>query len=594
MARVGKNRLMAAQYKIAAMITKDFRLYLRLLKYLGPYKWLFPLSLVGFMLVAAGNMLTAELFKYLELAFNEPESHWRWSAPLALVGVALSLGCGNFIGTFSMDYLGRRVIHSLRSDLFDHLLQLPKSFYDRSSGGKLISQLVFSVEQVAESTTVGLTSVFRDGLTVIALMGYLFYQSWKLTLVQLVVLPILTLLIYIASRYLRKYSRRIQDSMSDVANAASEAFAGFAVIRIYNGLAYEIKRFRDISRDNFRQNIKFRFVNRISGPLINICTAVAFATIVWLTFNSSWHNDFASIGAFVSYITAIGLLVAPLKSLSQVNSYFQKGLAAAEQIFSNIDKPQELDTGKLSLSNISGAVRLSKVGFAYADGAEVLRQVDLSIEPRQSLAIVGRSGSGKSTIMQLLQRFYDCSTGAILLDGVDIRDLRLAELRRHIASVEQDIFLFNDSIYNNLSYGSQDISRADAERALEQAHALEFVHQLPDGIDTVVGDSGHSLSGGQRQRLALARAFIKQAAILLLDEATSALDSESEAHIQQALASMRQQCTTIIIAHRLSTVESVDKIVVLDAGEVVDSGSHAELIARAGLYQKLYQQQFSQ
>ena len=224
MARVGKDRLMAAQYKIAAMITKDFRLYLRLLKYLGPYKWLFPLSLVGFMLVAAGNMLTAELFKYLELAFNEPESHWRWSTPLALVGVALSLGCGNFIGTFSMDYLGRRVIHSLRSDLFDHLLQLPKSFYDRSSGGKLISQLVFSVEQVAESTTVGLTSVFRDGLTVIALMGYLFYQSWKLTLVQLVVLPILTLLIYIASRYLRKYSRRIQDSMSDVCQCCQRGF----------------------------------------------------------------------------------------------------------------------------------------------------------------------------------------------------------------------------------------------------------------------------------------------------------------------------------------------------------------------------------
>ena len=580
------------QYKMTAMLKSDFQLYLRLLAYLGPYKLLFPLSLLGFLMVAAGNMLTAELFKYLELAFNDAESPWRWRAPLALVAVALLLGMGNFIGSFTMDYLGRRVIHSLRSHLFDHLLRLPKTFYDKSSGGKLISQLVFNVEQVAESTTLGLTSLLRDGLTVCTLLGYLFYQSWRLTLVQVLVLPVLVLLIFTAGKYLRKYSRKIQDSVGDVAKVAGEAFAGFGVIRIYNGVRYEQQRFRAISRHNFRQNLKFRFVNRITGPIINVSTAIAFATIVWLTFNTSLQQDFASIGAFVSYITAIGLLVAPLKSLSQVNAVFQKALAAAEKIFANIDAQPEPDSGTRSLPRVAGSLQLVDLSFNYGADDSVLHQLNLSIEARSSVAIVGRSGSGKSTLVQLVQRFYDPDQGQILLDGVDIRELKVAELRRHIASVEQQVFLFNDSIYNNLSYANPSIDRAAAELALQRAHALEFVEQLPEGMDTVVGDSGQSLSGGQLQRLALARAFAKDAAILILDEATSALDNESEAYIQQALAEIRQRCTSIVIAHRLSTVENADKIIVLDRGKIVDVGSHSELIARAGLYQSLYKQEF--
>ena len=576
------------------MIKRDLKLFYRLFSYLGSYKFLLPVSVVGFALAAAGNMLTAELFKYLELAFNEPESPWSVGAPLALVGVAALLGGGNFVGTFTMDYLGRRVIHNLRTDLFRHLLRLPKAFYDKSSGGRLISQLVYNVEQVAESTTLGLTSVLRDGLTATALLAYLFYQSWKLTLVQVLVLPLLVFIIYTAGKYLRKYSRKIQASVGNVAKSASEAFAGFQVIRAYNGLDYERARFNRFSEHNFRQNVKFRFVNRASGPLINIATSVAFATIVWLTFNSQLKQDFASIGAFVSYITAIGLLVAPLKALSQVNSVFQKAFAAAEQIFASMDAPAEIDAGRQTLARVQGRVDFVDIHFTYAERAPVLNGLSFSVAARQSVALVGRSGSGKSTLMQLLQRFYEPDSGQILIDGVPIASLTLSDLRSHLAVVEQSVFLFNDTIYNNLTYGSDQISSSRLRQALSDAHALEFVEQLSAGWDTVVGDSGVNLSGGQRQRLALARAFLKNAPILILDEATSALDSESEAYIREALALARAERTTIVIAHRLSTVESVDNIVVLDEGVVVDSGNHQELINRPGLYQSLYQQQFAE
>ena len=575
------------------MIKADWRLYRRLFTYLGGKRWLFPLSFLGFALVAGGNMLSAQLFTYLELAFNQPESPWRVWAPLFIIGVALLLGVGSFMGVFVMDYLGRHVIHRLRTDLFNHILRLPKTFYDNSSGGKVISQLVFNVEQVAESTTTGMCTVLRDGLTVLGLLGYLLHGNWKLTLVQIVLLPLIALVVSKASRYLRKYSQRIQSSVADVSKAASEAFAGFQVIRIYNGLAYERARFDAISQKNFGQHLKFRFVNRISGPLINFFSACAFGLVVALVFYTPLQDEFASLGAFMSYITAVGLLVGPLKNLSAVNAVFQKALAAAEQIFFHIDAAPETDAGTITLRTVRGALTFENVSFAYDNQIPVLDDVSLTIPAHQTVAIVGRSGGGKSTLVQLVQRFYDPASGRILLDGVDLRDLSLEHLRMQIAVVSQSIFLFNDSIYNNLVYGlDHEPDRNRLTEALDCAHAHEFINRLPEGWDSVVGDSGVNLSGGQRQRLALARAFLKQAPILILDEATSALDTESETWIQDALERLRKRCTTIVIAHRLSTVEKADCILVLEHGRIVESGAHATLLDRGDVYKKLYERQF--
>ena len=574
-------------------LTRDLRLYTRLLSCLDGCKWLLLVSLVGFILVAAANMWMAELFQYLEAAFNAPQSDWRWRTPLLIVGASLALGVGNFVGVFSMDYLSRYAIHRLRCRLFNHLLKLPKSFYDRSSGGRLIGQLVFHVEQVADSITSGLTALLRDGLTVIALLVYLFWYSWALTLVQLIMMPPIVMVVYRAGIYLRKYSQRIQQSVGDVSKVAAEAFNGFQVIKIYAGDVYERQRFAHISAHNFRQNTKFKLVERLSSPLVHLLVALSFGLVVWLTFHSFLHQDFATLGTFMSYVTATGLLVRPLKGLSTVNSVFQKGLAAAGEVFATIDLPPETDQGARQLPRARGMVEFHDVGFHYPQGSsEVLNRVSFRIKPRQSVAIVGRSGCGKSTILHLLQRYYNCTAGTILLDNIPITAYTLADLRRNIAVVSQQVFLFNDTIYNNLCYGASAFSALQITKALDQAHATDFVAKLPNGLQTVVGDHGVNLSGGQCQRLALAQAFLKNAPILILDEATSALDVESEAHIQQALRDIQRNRTTFIVAHRLSTVEQADVILVLEQGKITEQGTHQELIAQGQHYAALYQRQF--
>jgi subfamily B ATP-binding cassette protein MsbA len=483
------------------------------------------------------------------------------------------------------------VVHDLRCALFDNLLTLPNRYFDNHNSGHLISRITYNVTMVTGAATDAIKVVIREGLTVLFLFGYLLYMNWKLTLVLLSILPVIALMVGSASRKFRKQSKKIQVAMGDVTHVASETIQGYRVVRSFGGEPYEQQRFHRASADNMNKSLKMTRTQAVYTPMLQLVIFSAMAVLMYLVL---YLRGDASVGELVAYITAAGLLPKPIRQLSEVSATIQKGLAAADSIFEQLDEIPELDGGGYSRERVSGRLEVNNLSFQYAGSEKpVLDGITFTAEPGQMVALVGRSGSGKSTLASLIPRFYHHEQGQILLDGVDVENYTLRNLRQHIALVTQHVTLFNDSVASNIAYG--DLAGApieDIRRASEAAYAAEFIEQMPQGYDTLVGENGVLLSGGQRQRLAIARALLKNAPLLILDEATSALDTESERHIQAALDKVMQGRTTLVIAHRLSTIEKADLILVMDQGRIVERGRHAELLALNGYYARLHAQQF--
>jgi subfamily B ATP-binding cassette protein MsbA len=487
------------------------------------------------------------------------------------------------------------VVHQLRIQLFDQLLRMPSAYFDRSAKGHLVSRITFNVAQLRDTATDALKSVVQDGSKVVVLLGAMIWANWRLTMIFLVIAPVVAIVVSYASNRFRSISRRIQNSMGDVTHVASEAVNGYRVVRTFGGEAYERKRFEKSSRANQQQNLKMVVTKAWSTEIIQVFVAGALSMLIALLFQPRIAGSM-SPGDVVYFVGLAGLLARPIKKLSEVNSRLQRGLAAAEDIFSQLDQGTEPDSGTFTVARATGRIEFRNVSFAYESGSgPVLHEIDLVVEPGQRVALVGRSGAGKSTLVGLIPRFYDQCSGEILLDGRPLADYHLQSLRDQIALVTQQVVLFNDTLERNIAYGRLSDSPPDAIwNAVRRAHADGFIEALPDGLQTIVGDDGVLLSGGQRQRVAIARALLKDAPILILDEATSSLDAESEQYIQAALEEVMRGRTTLVIAHRLSTIEHADLIVVVDGGRIVERGSHRELLARGGTYSELYSSQFAQ
>ena len=568
--------------------------YRRLLSYSLRYWRVLVLSVLAMTVVAATEAGFAVLMRPLmDSGFVDRDPRTiRW-VPLAIVGIFAVRGIAEFTASYTMKYVGRMVVKLLRGEMFDQLLRLPVRHYDHATSGQLISRLSYNVEQVASAATDSITILIRDSLTVIGLLAWMLYLNWMLTLAVLLVAPAVAFLVSQVTMRFRRISHRIQRNMGDVTQVAQEVIEGNRVVKIFGGEAYERARFGDIIERNRRLHMRMVLTHAMHMPLVQFVGALAVALIVWLA-TLEPVMETVTVGTFVSLITALLLLLNPIRRLTNVNQALQKGIAAGQNIFALLDSEAERDKGELHVERARGDIQYRGVHFHYdTDKGQVLHGIDLHIHPGETVALVGRSGSGKTTLVNLLPRFYDPQEGEVLLDGVDVRQYRLADLRNQIAYVGQHVVLFNDTIGRNIAYGSlSEVSDEDIVRAAEAAHAMEFIRNLPQGLETPVGDKGVMLSGGQRQRLAIARALLKDAPILILDEATSALDTEAERHIQAALENLMRNRTTLVIAHRLSTVERADRIVVMKGGEIVESGCHADLIERDGVYARLHRLQF--
>jgi ATP-binding cassette, subfamily B, bacterial MsbA len=514
---------------------------------------------------------------------------------LLIIAAAAVRGFGEILGELLLSRISFGVVHRIRTQLFDQLLLMPSAYFDASTQGHLVSRLTYNVGQLRDTGTDALKTLIQDGAKVLIYLGYMIFLSWKLTLIFAATAPLVGFVVIYASRRFRRISRRIQNSMGDVTHVASEAVSGYRVVRIFGGEAYERARFYRSSDSNQRQNLKMVATKVTSTQVIQIFVAGALALLIALLLQPEVAGDLTT-GQIVTLLGLAGMLARPIRKLTEVNARLQRGLAAAEDIFGQMDQPLERDGGQRDVERVAGRLEFRGVSFAYERSkGPVLHDIDLVIEPGQTVALVGRSGSGKSTLASLIPRFYDPEQGTILLDGEPLDSYRLASLRRQIALVTQQVTLFNDTLERNIAYGAlADADAAAVRSAVERAHADSFIDELPDGLQTLVGDDGVLLSGGQRQRIAIARALLKNAPVLVLDEATSALDTESERHIQAALEEVMRGRTTLVIAHRLSTVERADRIVVMEGGRIIESGSHAELLARQGAYAALYDAQFSE
>lgn len=572
----------------------SWTLYRRLLGYVKPYwKW-FAAAIVGYAIYAASSTALAEMMKRLIDGIQNPDAAFRIYLPLFVIGMFAARGVGTFLGTYCMSNVARNVVHDLRCEVFNHMLHLSGRFFDSHSSGHLISRVTYHVEQVTGAATKSITILLREGLFVIGLLAYLLWTNWMLTLVFLAVTPLIGWVVSVASKRFRKLSRRIQTSMGDVTHVASEALTGYRVVRTHGAEEYEKRRFAKASNYNREQSMKEALTKATSTPIIQLLIAVALAGLVWLAMAPELMANMTA-GEFVAFITAASLMAKPVKQLTEINGEIQKGLAASQELFGLLEVPREKDEGTRMPEGLKGRVVFEGVRFAYGeDQPEVLKGIDIEVAPGEMIAIVGRSGSGKSTLVGLLPRFYHPTAGRVTIDDIDIDEYRLSPLRQQIALVSQQVTLFNATIAENIAYGDPGASRERIEAAARSAYANEFIERLPNGYDTVIGDNGVMLSGGQRQRLAIARAIFKNAPILVLDEATSALDTESERYIQKALEEVCRGRTTFVIAHRLSTIERADRILVMEQGQIVESGTHAALLERDGAYAALYRLQFQE
>jgi ATP-binding cassette, subfamily B, bacterial MsbA len=574
----------------------SLQLYLRLLRYVRPYWAPFAISIAGLIVQAATEPAFPALLKpLLDGSFVQKEHGGllAW-VPLLIVAMFLVRGAASYVSDYASSWIAGKVVMDIRHDMFARLVRMPTQYYDNHSTGNIISRFTFDVFQVTGAATGAITVLVKDSLTVVALLGYLFWLNWKLTLVSLVVTPAVVFITRQFSGRLRTMLRAEQDAMGDLNHALEESIGCHRVVKVFGGQDYEAERFDAGANKVRRYSMKSSAAAAANVPLVQVVMSFAIALIIWLAVRQA-VSDETTVGGFVAFITALLLVLQPVRRLSGVNQTLQRGLAAAESVFRLMGETPEPDTGTREIGRARGDIEFRDVSFAYSGVARpALDGVSISMRAGETVALVGPSGAGKTTLANLLPRFYAPDSGGILVDGVDIASLTLTSLRANIALVSQDVVLFNDTVARNIAYGRLSGVREDEiVAAAEAAHAMQFIREMPQGLATVIGERGVRLSGGQRQRLAIARAFLKNAPILILDEATSALDSESERHVQQALETLMRGRTTLVIAHRLSTVERADRIVVLEAGRVVESGRHAELLAAGGLYARLYHLQYS-
>ncbi|WP_309544715.1 lipid A export permease/ATP-binding protein MsbA [Alkalilimnicola ehrlichii] len=540
-----------------------------------------------------GYVFVALMQPMVDGSFVERDSATiRW-IPFAIAGLFLVRGAASFVSVFVMSWIGRNLIRSVRSQMFDRMLRMPTGFYDHNSSGMLLSKLTYDVEQISNAATEAVKILVRDSLTVIGILIYMVWLNAWLAGIFLAIGPVMAVIIYYVTKRFRRLARRIQSSVGDVASVAEEGIEGHLVVKTFGGHEYETARFEEANRRNHRQFMKLVATKAASTPLVQFLVAMALSVVVYLATIDTMVEGI-SAGTFVAFVAAILVLLPALKNLTDVNAKLQKGIAAGQSVFALIDTPVEEDKGTRVLERAEGLIEYKDVTFAYnMQKGPVLANIDLTVQPGETVAFVGRSGSGKSTLVSLLPRFYDVEQGVVCVDGHPVQEYSLAALRQQISLVGQQVVLFNDTIAANIAYGAQrEVSREQIVEAARMAHALEFIERLPEGLDTRVGENGVLMSGGQRQRLAIARALLKDAPILILDEATSALDTESEKQIQAALDVLMQGRTTLVIAHRLSTIENADRIVVLDNGRIVESGKHSELLRLDGAYAALHRLQF--
>ena len=570
----------------------SLRLYRRLLGYALPYKGKFVIAVIGMIVLAITSAAFAAMMKPLvDHGFVGKDMDTIRLVPPLIIGLFLVRGIANFMAQYSVSWVGRRITFDIRNAIFTHLTRLPSAFYDTTASGGLISKLIFDVEQIAAAVTESIFVIVRDGLTVAVMAAWMIYLNWKLTVFFAILVPISSLLVRAMSQRFRKTSRQIQMSMGEISQVTQEATEGQRVVKSFGGQETEIRAFTEVNERNRRQAMRKVMVSAVGMGLVQLLAAIALALVIYFALLSGE----ITAGGFVSYITAVTWMMNPAKRLSKINETIQTGLAAAHSAFALMDEPAETDTGTVTLAHVRGRIEYRHVGFRYPVAeSEALQDVSFTIEPGQTVALVGASGSGKTSTTSLLPRFYRVNEGEIRLDDRNINDLVLADLRRHIAIVGQETLLFDDTIRHNIAYGHE--GPIDADRVMQAAraaHVLEFAQKLPQGLDALVGERGMRVSGGQRQRIAIARALYKNAPILILDEATSSLDTESERLVQAAMQKLMENRTTLVIAHRLSTVEHADRIVVLAQGRVVESGTHRELLAQNGVYAGLYRIQFS-
>lgn len=512
-----------------------------------------------------------------------------------VVGMIILRGVTNFISNYCLAWVSGKVVMTMRRRLFKHLMFMPVSFFDRNSTGKLLSRITYDSEMIASSSSGSLITIVREGAYIISLLAVMFYTSWELTLVLFVIGPIIAVLITIVSKIFRKLSKNLQDSMGELTATTEQMLKGHKVVISFGGQFVEEERFNKVSNNMRRKGMKMVTADSISDPVVQIIASFALVAVLFLATTPLIAEDNLSAGSFTVVFSSMLAMMRPLKSLTNVNSQFQRGMAACQTLFAILDLEPEKDSGTYKAEPAKGALEFKNVSFAYQGKEELaLNNISFSVPAGKTVALVGRSGSGKSTIANLVTRFYDIEQGEILLDGVNIQDYRLSNLRENCAVVSQQVHLFNDTTANNIAYAAQDkYSREEIIAAAKAAYALEFIEKLPQGFDTVIGENGASLSGGQRQRLAIARALLRNSPVLILDEATSALDTESERAIQSALDELKKDRTVIVIAHRLSTIENADEILVIDHGEIRERGNHKALLEQNGAYKQLYSMQFS-
>jgi len=564
------------------------------MRYSKPYRGGFVFAILGMIGYALIDVYFINEFEtFIDRGITEKDQNYFFWAPIVVVLLFALRGVFNFISSYCLSWAGTHIVKDLRQQLFRHLMRLPVSFHDKHSTGELISKITYDAEQIKQASSKALVVLIHEGAFVLGLLVVMFSKSWQLSAIFLLIAPLIAVIVSQVSKRFRQISNRMQGAMGDVTSSAEQMLNGHKVILSFGGQAIEDQRFSDINNRNRHLDVKLESTRAISVSLIQTIASCALAFVIYL---ASFPDMLETLtpGKFTAILTSMMLLLKPLKQLTTVNSDFQKGMAAAAAVFKVLDETPEQDTGTVQLTQVAGNIDVKGLNFRYpGHEKQVLQDINFSVKAGQTVALVGRSGSGKTTISSLLPRFYEVEDGEILIDGINIRDCTLASLRQQIAVVSQQVVLFNDSIANNIAYGfAGELSRAQLEMVAEKAHVMEFASQLPQGLDTEIGENGVTLSGGQRQRIAIARALLRQAPLLVLDEATSALDTESERKIQGALDELLKNRTNIVIAHRLSTIENADLILVMDQGRIVERGTHQSLLAQNGYYASLYKMQF--
>ena len=572
--------------------TRPLTVYLRLLRYVRPYRGAFELGMSGGLVYAIAMAAFAPYAKHFtDGTLNHSDLRNIIWLPVAAVALLFLRSMGDFTQTYFTGYVSRRVVTNMRQQVFDAIQRLPIAYFDRNSSGHLLSRLTFNVELVGTTTSDSLVMMVRAALQICIVLGYAMYLNYRLTIMALVMAPVMAWLVSRINHYFRRYARRIQDSMGDVTRVAKESFEAPRLIKVYNAEAHLGRRFGAVNEHNRRSYMRLILTKGLSNPIVQTINSIGMAFVLSFAISAVLHGRM-TMGDLFGFIVALAQVSQPVQQFIGVIGQTQQGIAAAQNLFELLDEPAEPQTGGLVVGRVRGDVQFDNVAFSYESSkGQALDGLTLKVPAGQQIAIVGRSGSGKSTLVSLLPRFHDVSAGAVRIDGHDVREYTLHSLREQIAVVSQEIVLFDDTIRNNIAFGRAADPQA-VERAAEAAHVLEFARALPLGLDTMVGDRGVLLSGGQRQRIAIARALLKDAPILILDEATSALDTEAERHIQAALAQLVRNRTTFVIAHRLSTVEQADRIIVLDGGRIIETGTHAELLAHGGVYAQLHAMQF--